>query len=80
MLNTVVERCLCRIPIKEQNDLEDWVGGAVCANATSRYLFSNFGRPTPKLCTANEWIVSAASGLVLLRLLVITFRVVRSAG
>ncbi len=73
-----------RIPIKEQSDLEDWVGAVrdlPVPAATSRYLFSNFGPAEPReLCTASRtWIVSAASGLVLLAgLLVIYVPVVRN--
>jgi hypothetical protein len=73
-----------RIPIKEQADLEDWVGAVrdlPVPAATSRYLFSNFGLAEPReLCTASRtWIVSAASGLVLLvGLLVIYVPVVRN--
>lgn len=60
-----------RVPLKEQEDLEDWVGAVrdvSVPEATSRYLFSNFGPPeSRRLCTASRtWIVSAASGLALL--------------
>jgi hypothetical protein len=60
-----------RVPVKEQADLENWVGAvreAPVPKGTSRYLFSKFGpAETVQLATASRtWIVGGASSLALL--------------
>jgi len=60
-----------RIPVKEQADLEDWIGAiedTALPESTSRYLYSDFGPHDPgRLRTASRtWIVGGASAVALL--------------